>query len=148
MTKHFGRSLAAIMSVSLLVGCSTEIPIPEYMPPSAPSPAKALAGARQAAEEEKLVGLIEVSDVRETDPPLGPGRYVLCLRGANKDSEIRRTYAVFFDNDDYKDVRISVILDHCEKQAFTPLPPSDPAASKSSPKTAQARATVAPRQSR
>jgi hypothetical protein len=84
-----------------------------------------------------LVGLIEFSKVREADPPLGPGRYVLCVRSA---SEIRRTYAVFFDNDEYKGSRMSVILDGCEKQAFAPLPPAKPAAVTSSPMTAQARA--------
>jgi hypothetical protein len=126
-----------MMSASLLVGCTPDVPLTKYVPPSAPSPAKALEGARTAAEEEKLVGLIERSEVREADPPLGPGRYVLCLRGANN---ARRTYAVFFDNDEYKGSRMSVILDGCEKQAFTPMPLAKPAVATSSPMAAQARA--------
>jgi len=140
MTKD--SALAAIMSAALLMSCTPDIPMTRYVPPSAPSPAKALAGARQATEEEALVGLIERSDIREADPPLGPGRYVLSLRGANKDSDIRRTYAVFFDDDDYKGSRMSVILDACEKQAFTPMPAATPAAVASSPMNAQARAAA------
>ncbi|MBV9982491.1 hypothetical protein [Bradyrhizobium sp.] len=143
MTKDW--SLAAIMSAASLASCTPDVPMTQYVPPSAPSPATALAGARQAAEEEALVGLIERSEVREADPPLGPGRYVLCVRGANKVSAIRRTYAVFFDNDDYKGARMSVILDGCEKQAFAPMPPAEPA---SGPMTAQASSRLRPRQGR
>src|SRR5689334_7704727 len=138
MTKDW--PLAAIMSAALLASCTPDVPMTRYVPPSAPTAAKALAGARQAADEEALVGSIERSEVREADPPLGPGRYVLCLRGASKISEVRRTYAIFFDGDDYKGSRMSVILDGCEKQAFTAMPPARPAAVASSPMSAQARA--------
>src|SRR5262249_34888953 len=143
MTKDW--PLAAIMYAALLASCTPDIPMARYVPPSAPSPAKALEGARPAAAEEKLVGLIERSEVREADPPLGPGRYLLCVRGANSVSETRRTYAVFFDNDYYKGVRMSVVLDECERQAFTPLPAAKPV---SGPMTAQASSRLRPRQGR
>jgi hypothetical protein len=75
MTRHW--RLATIMSAALLASCTPDVPLAEYVPPSAPSPAKALEGARKATDKEKLVGLIERSEVREADPPRGPGRYVL-----------------------------------------------------------------------
>jgi hypothetical protein len=36
-------------------------------------------------------------------------------------SEKRLAYSVFYDNDDYKGARLSVILDACEAQAFWPM---------------------------
>lgn len=122
MTKRRCALLAAISAV-LLASCSTaDIPPSVYIPPAAPTPEKALEGARKAADEEKLVGAIEFSIARETKS-FGPGRYLLCLRGSRSLAEPRRTYAVFFDNNDYKGARMSVILDECETQAFSPLPP-------------------------
>jgi hypothetical protein len=37
------------------------------------------------------------------------------------DAEIA-SLAVFFDNNDYKGLRLSVILDDCEKQNYRPFP--------------------------
>jgi hypothetical protein len=77
-------------------------------------------GINKAMVEEKLTGPIEISDLRETDH--GPGRFFLCIRGV--ESVYRRvgTYAVFFDNNDYKGSRMSVILDDCERQDYRPFP--------------------------
>jgi hypothetical protein len=69
--------------------------------------------------EEKLAGFIEMSDMRQSDH--GPGRFALCIRSAESASGPRRTYAVFFDNDDYKGVRMSVMIDDCEKQDYRPF---------------------------
>jgi hypothetical protein len=71
---------------------------------------------RKHAMEEKLTGFIEMSDLRQSDH--GPGRFVLCIRGTGSASDPRRTYAVFFENDDYKGVRMSVMIDDCEKQDY------------------------------
>ena len=77
-------------------------------------------GITRAAAEEKLTGPIEMSDLRQTDH--GPGRFVLCMRGLqSKDGRIGY-YAVFFDNNDYKGSRMSVIMDNCEKQDYRPVP--------------------------
>ena len=91
-----------------------------YVPPSMPTTAAASQGIKQAATEEKLTGPIEMSGLRETDH--GPGRFVLCIRGV--ESKYRRlgTYAVFFDNNDYKGSRMSVMIDDCEKQNYRPFP--------------------------
>jgi hypothetical protein len=91
-----------------------------YVPPSPPTLAATRAGIKQAAMQEKLTGLIEMSDLRQSDH--GPGRFVVCMRGANSEFSPRRTYAVFFDNEAYKGARMSVMIDDCEKQDYRPLP--------------------------
>jgi hypothetical protein len=59
-------------------------------------------------------------------------------------SEKRLAYSVFYDNDDYRGLRLSVIVDACEAQAFTPVditplsspsPSTSPKSGKLSPKT-------------
>jgi hypothetical protein len=45
--------------------------------------------------EEKLIGTIEMSDLRQSDH--GPGRFVLWIRETGSPSGPRRTYAVFFE---------------------------------------------------
>jgi hypothetical protein len=91
-----------------------------YVPPSMPTTAAASEGIKKAATEEKLTGPIEMSDLRETDH--GPGRFVLCIRGVELKYRRVGTYAVFFDNNDYKGSRMSVMIDDCEKQDYRPSP--------------------------
>jgi hypothetical protein len=123
MIKRSRNWLVVTMSAALLAACGgVDIPPAVDTPLVAPTPEKALEGARKAADEEKLTGLIEVSAVRE-GKSLGPGDYMLCLRGSPSPLEPHRTYAVFFNNDEYRGVRLSIILDECESQAFNPLPP-------------------------
>jgi hypothetical protein len=109
-----------IMASFGLAACSTHYDQPLV---TAPEPAKAIEGAKKAAAEEKLAGPLEISAVREAYPlgPGGSGPYVLCIRGAVSATGQRRTYAVFFKNNDYVETRMSVIIDHCEAEAFTPL---------------------------
>ncbi len=73
-----------------------------------------------AADEVKLVGLVEISAVRKAHP-LAPGQYLSCIRGTNAQSKTQRTYAVFFKNDSYLSTRSPVIVDECEAQTFTLL---------------------------
>jgi hypothetical protein len=118
------RALLILLCLTLSA-CSSALEsaiIGPYVAPSAPTLAAALKGAKQAVAEEKLTGFIEVSDVRGSDH--GPGRFLLCLRGASGFSP-RRTYAAFFDDDSYKGVRLAVMVDDCEKQEFRPLDESD-----------------------
>jgi len=91
-----------------------------YVPPTMPTTAAASEGIKKAATEEKLTGPIEMSDLRETDH--GPGRYVLCIRGVESIYRRVGTYAVFFDNNDYKGSRMSVMIDDCDKQGLSPAP--------------------------
>src|ERR1700726_1817319 len=117
------RGTFAALACFTLAACAPAVELPPmkaYVPPSMPTTAAASEGIKKAATEEKLTGPIEMSDLRETDH--GPGRFVLCIRGV--ESKYRRvgTYAVFFDNNDYKGSRMSVMMDDCEKQDYRPFP--------------------------
>jgi hypothetical protein len=120
MTKRFRNWLLVPMSAAVLAACGTALPPAIDTPIAPPTPEKALTGAYQAVDEERLTGYIEASAVRE-GKSLGPGEYMLCLRGSPSPMVPRRTYAVFFSNDEYKGVRLSIMLDECEKQEFSPL---------------------------
>jgi hypothetical protein len=103
-------------------GCSIPMddlagPTP-YVPPGAPSSVAKTQGLRKAIAEEKLSGKVEVSNVRMSDR--GWGRYMVCLKG-RRDKQASGYYSVFFDNDDYKGVRESVIYDFCAQQSFRPM---------------------------
>ena len=117
------RAALTVLVCFTLAACSAGVEssiIGPYVPPSMPTAAAAGEGIKKAATEEHLTGTIEMSDVRETDH--GLGRFVLCIRGV--ESKYRRvgTYAVFFDNNDYKGARMSVMIDDCEKQDYRPFP--------------------------
>src|ERR1700726_3083851 len=114
------RGTLAVLACFTLAACAESSIIGAYVPPSMPTTAAASEGIKKAATEEKLTGPIEMSDLRETD--LGSGRFVLFIRGV--ESKYRRvgTYAVFFDNNDYKGSRMSVMMDDCEKQDYRPFP--------------------------
>lgn len=118
---------AAILISFLLTACSSDPvkpPLPDYVAPAEPSQ-NAIAGqARSVAAEVKLTSPWEISGLRQTDHG-GPGAYYVCLREANPPPDKRaRYYAIFFNGDDQKGFRLSVILDECESQTFSPLPTS------------------------
>jgi hypothetical protein len=89
---------------------------PPYLPPSPPSPTAQTKGLQRAIAVEKLLGAVQVSEVRTADN--GPGRYVICIAGRQKDGGDTGYFAVFFENEDYKDVRPAVMYDFCEKQSY------------------------------
>jgi hypothetical protein len=115
---------ALLLLSVLLGGCATstagssQMDAQAYALPSMPTMTAATKGIAQAVAEEKLTGPIEMSDLRQTDH--GPGRFMLCIRAVGPKDSRAATYAVFFDNDDYKGTRMSVIMDYCEKQAYQP----------------------------
>jgi hypothetical protein len=114
-----GASMLVCLTVAACAP-AVDLPIPVYVPPSMPTEAAAAEGIKKATTDEKLTGPIERSDVRETDH--GPGRFMLCIRGVDAKYRRLRTYGVFFDNNEYKGVRISVMIDDCEKQNYRPVP--------------------------
>jgi len=125
-----------------LAGCSSSeefTTVAPYVTPSLPTLYAANKGVAQAISEEQIKGPLEISDPRETDH--GPGRFVLCLRGVEPKYNRNSTYAVFFDNDDYKGSRMSVMIDDCEKQAYrpfvAPLVPASATPSNAAPAPAQ-----------
>jgi hypothetical protein len=116
----------AILLSLMLAACSNDPSIPAaptYVPPSPPTPNAIVAVATAAAAEAKLAAPLQISAVRPTDH--GPGQYFICLREANPPPDKpQRYYSVFFTNDTYKGSRLSVIMDECETQAFSPLLPT------------------------
>jgi hypothetical protein len=114
---------AFVIALSLMLGaCSStpELDIPAYKLPSPPSAAAVAKGARTAAGEEKLKGPLEISEVRPTDH--GNGSYFVCLREANPSSPRAQTYAVFYNDENYKGTRQSVLMEGCETQSYSPAP--------------------------
>jgi hypothetical protein len=101
---------ASVLACFTLAACApaVELPVPVYVLPSMPTESAAAEGIKKATADEKLTGPIERSDLRVTEH--GPGRFVVCIRG------------VFFDNNEYKGVRMSVMIDDCEKQSYREVP--------------------------
>jgi hypothetical protein len=110
---------AGVLGASMTLLLSACAPPSTYTPPSPPMQAAVIAGVKKAASEAKLGPALEMSDVRPTDH--GPGRYFVCVREASSTSEQHTVYSVFYDNDEYKGARVSVIVDACEVQAFAPI---------------------------
>jgi hypothetical protein len=112
------RSVLVLLNL-LLSACSTvDAPPAAYVLPSPPSLTALREGVKKASTDEKLTGPLEMSALRKADR--GFGKYFVCMREANSSTERRPAYSVFFDNDDYKGVRRSVIIEDCEAQVFSP----------------------------
>jgi hypothetical protein len=135
---------AAILLSLMLAACSSDPGLPAsiyapYVPPSPPTQKAIVPVATAAAAEAKLTAPLQISDVRQTDH--GPGQYFICLREANPPPDKRqRYYSVFFDNDTSKGSRLSVIMDECETQAFSPLPTAAPTIPAANAKPARQKA--------
>lgn len=117
------RPLVVLLLCSTLAACAAPVELPlwkPYVSPSAPTTAAVGDGIKRAVAEEKVGNPIEISAVRQTDH--GLGAFVICLRGAGSASGQRTTYAAFFNNNEYKGSRMSVMIDDCEKQDYRPFP--------------------------
>jgi hypothetical protein len=130
--------LLIVFGGAWLAACGSESNLqspPVLSAPVAPAPNSALAGARAAAGVEKLIGSLEISEVRQAKS-LGQGEYMLCIRGSRSPTDPPRTYAVFFHNNEYRDTRPSIIMDECEMQTYIPLPAGPAAAAPANPSPA------------
>jgi hypothetical protein len=97
-----------------------------YVPPSAPTEKTIGSAVAALANDGKLVSPLEISAVRPSDH--GPGSYFVCVREVNPPPDKpRRTYSTFLENDSYRGSRLSVILDQCELQTYSPAPVAAPA---------------------
>ena len=108
----------------LLSGCSVfagnSLPIPVVQPAHPPSQEAVRKGIDSSVKQAKLTPPVEISAIRKADH--GPGDYFLCLREAHAVPDKKQLfYAVFFDNDGYKDFRLSVIVEACELQQYAQL---------------------------
>lgn len=111
--------LAAVLTL-LLAGCASSANLPPvYHPPRPPSAKAVKEGVTKAAAEAKLTGGLEVSAVRHADH--GPGSYFVCLRQSGSSAGRRPAYSVFFDDDTYKGIQSSVILEACEAEPWVPF---------------------------
>jgi hypothetical protein len=117
-----------ILLALLLSACSsvnTTEP-PAYVRPSPPTEKAIGAAVAAIAKEAKLVTPLEISAVRPNDH--GPGSFFVCVREVNPPPDKpRHYYSTFLDNDDYKGSRLSVIMDQCELQTYSPAPVAAPA---------------------
>jgi|SRR5690242_17501766 hypothetical protein len=118
------RALAVVLAAGL-AGCSlydsnAELSGPvAYVPPNPPTRPALLQGLAKAAKEEGLTGELQIADLRAVD--FGPGRWMICLVGLRASRPVY--FAVFFENEDYKAVRLSVIGEKCEQQSYSPTGP-------------------------
>jgi hypothetical protein len=124
------NTVCGLLACLLLGACSPATFPSAYVPPSPPTPQAVIKGARVAAAEEKLTGPIEISEVRLADH--GPGSYFVCLREASS-SDRRTAYSAFWDNDAYKGVRHSAILEACASQTYSPVSEQPPSAMTAKP---------------
>lgn len=107
-----------------LAGCSVFADDPysvaKYVPPSPPSPEAQVKGLQRAISDELLVGPVEISDIQSATNG-GPGAFLICFAGYRKDtSKGIGYYSAFFENENFKGVRPSIILDLCERQSYRP----------------------------
>jgi len=110
----------------LLGACSSLSGEPERLPEAAPpDQSVVLGGLKSAAAEEKLVGPLESSPIRIANltAPGSPGVFIACLRKVPP-QQPSYPYSVFFKDNKYTSVRMSVYLDDCYTQSYQPFTPT------------------------
>ena len=113
-------TVAMVLLLSVYSSARTEPP-PVYVPPSPPTEKAIGAAVATIGKDAKLVSPLEISAVRPNDR--GLGAFFVCVREMNPPPDKpRRYYSTFFDNDDYKGSRLSVITEQCELQEYSPAP--------------------------
>jgi hypothetical protein len=128
-----------ILLTLLLAACSSVNTTEQaYVRPSPPTEKAIGAAVAELAKEAKLVTPLEISALSPNDH--GPGSFFICVREVNPPPDkTRRTYATFLDNDIYKGSRLSVIMEQCELQTYSPAPVAAPAPSPPAPAATPAK---------
>jgi hypothetical protein len=128
-----------ILLTLLLTACSSvQTTEQAYVRPSPPTEKAIGAAVAELAKEAKLVTPLEISALRPNDH--GPGSFFVCVREVNPPPDkSRRYYATFLDNDVYKGSRLSVIMEQCELQTYSPAPVAAPAPPPPAPATTPAK---------
>lgn len=109
--------LCLLLSSCSSIWVNASVPLPELQPIQPPSQGAVRNGVGTAVKQAKLTQPVEISAPRKTDH--GEGRYYVCLRQTNPSADQPRfMFSVFFDNEDYKGSRLSVILEDCEHQQY------------------------------
>jgi hypothetical protein len=115
--------LSVLSLFFLLAACSGDLanlPQPATINPPTPSAAKVVAALKTVATEAKLEPPLETSAPMEASA-MSSTRWIICLRSGASEESKRRTYSVFFKNDDYVSARMSVVIEPCGAQVFTAL---------------------------
>ena len=102
--------------VFTLAGCSSLLEEVEQVP--APDVAKAILAIKNVAGEYHLTGELQIAGpIKASETSLDP--WVICLRTP---SEARFTIAIFYKADALVSSREATIADHCDSQAYHPMP--------------------------
>lgn len=119
---HFSRLLSIVAAALLASACSfSGIGEPVYdPPPDDKDMSAAYVVIRSVYSTLKLSGSAETSPVHRVR-----GGYLadwaICVR--NDDASKRQYYTFYFKNRKVAEWRLSAIVEACETQTFTPLPP-------------------------
>jgi hypothetical protein len=102
------------------MSCSTNPPLLPSATIIAPDPSRVTESLEKVAAEAKLEEPHEISASIRAHP-ISSVPWIICLRSGATELSKRRPYAVFYKGNDYVTARMSVIVDRCEGQEFTPL---------------------------
>jgi hypothetical protein len=110
------------LSLCLLLGaCSTGgMENLDASDPDPPDHAKALIFLRNVVIWAKLQEPVEMSAPIRA-PVNSSVRWIICVRSAATEASKRLTYSVFFKNSEFKDYRLSAIMEGCDGQSYGPM---------------------------
>ena len=110
--------VAAILGISL-TGCSVDLdslPI-AGIPPTLSAVA---ADIRKTADDAKLIPPLQVAGPIPANA-VSSVPWIICLRSGATEASQRLTYSVFYNNNEFKSFRLSVIIEGCDGQSYSPL---------------------------
>jgi hypothetical protein len=102
--------------VFTLAGCSSLLEEAEQAP--APDIAKAISAIKNVAGQYHLIGELQIAGPIKA-PVVSLDPWVICLRSP---SETRFTIAIFYKTDALVSSREATVADHCDSQAYRPIP--------------------------
>jgi hypothetical protein len=120
------RRLLPILLVALLTSACSFSGIGEPVADPLPDQSdmrEAYKAIRKAYDELKLSGNPEMSSVHRARGGY-LAEWAMCVR--NDDASKRQHYTFYFKNRKISEWRLSAIVEGCEQEAFTPLPPAPP----------------------
>jgi len=100
----------------LLSGCGSMQPYARSREPEASGEVVRKA-IEQTFKAAKLTGTPMASRVYAANP-VSPGDWLICLRGSNAPK--RDTYSLYFTGYTFVTAQRSVLVDHCDEQAYAP----------------------------
>ncbi|THD70784.1 MAG: hypothetical protein E7813_07140 [Bradyrhizobium sp.] len=104
----------------MLAACSTDIENLAATYTEPPDPAKVLASLKDVATSAKLKEPVEMSAPIKA-PASSAMPWIICLRSGATEASRRLTYSVFYSSNQYKSSRLSVIIEGCDGQSYSPL---------------------------